>query len=115
MCFFQADLKNLHSVTASQSIHHASSTNRSMNAYYKHLNRFNIERSTSRANLNRSAKSGRPGILKPLKLMQAEDKEQMEWICGNLWAESNPKYLRSKSGNLTKLQDFKQQIKCKYI
>ena len=74
-----------------------------------------MERSTSRANLNRSAKSGRPGILKPLKLMQAEDKEQMEWICGNPWVESNPKYLRSKSGNFTKLQDFKQQIKCKYI
>ena len=109
---FKADL---HSLAASQSIHDASSTNRSMNAYYKHLNRFNIERPKSRANLNRSARSGRPGILKPLKLMQAEEKEEMEWNCGNPLAESDPKYLRSKSGNLTKLQDSKQQIQCKYI
>ena len=82
----------------------ASITNRSIHAYYKHLDRFKMERSKSMVSLNRSVKSGRPAILKPLKLWKpTQGKEKMMWVYGNPWNLDDPKYLRTGSGQMTKI------------
>ena len=49
-------------------------------------------------------RSGRPAILKPLKLWRpAQGREKMVWVYGNPWSESDPRYLRTGSGQMTKL------------
>lgn len=51
-------------------------------------------------------KSGKPNILKPLKLWKpAQGKEKMVWVYGNPWSQSDPKYLRTGSGQMQKLDD----------
>ena len=87
--FFQAEIHSSYS----------SKRNRAINANNDLLNRFKMEGSKSRANLIRSAaKSGRPGILKPIKLVEAEEKDDMLWIQGNPW----------EAGNLIKLHNTRQ-------
>ena len=97
--------KTLSSLTKSGTMSSmASITQRSVTAYYRHLDRFNLERSKSLGNLNRSVRSGKPAILKPLKLwrpQQGEDK--VMWVYGNPWSDSEPRYLRTNSGQMTKL------------
>ena len=79
-------------------------THRSVNAYYKHLERFKLERTKSLSNLNKSMRSGKPAILKPLKLWRpAQGREKMVWVYGNPWSESDPRYLRTGSGKMTEL------------
>ena len=88
-------------------------TSRSINAYYKHLERFNMERSRSLVSLNRSVRSGRPAILKPLKLWKggSEGKDKMIWIYGNPWSASDPKYLRTGSGQMTRINDDRPETR----
>ena len=63
-------------------------TQRSIEAYYKHLDRFKLERAQSLTNLHKSSRSGRPAILKPLKLWRAaEGRERMVWVYGNPWSQ----------------------------
>ena len=77
-----------------------------MNAYYKHIERFNLERTQSLSNLAKPSRSGRPSILKPLKLWKpVQGKEKMVWVYGNPWSESDPRYLRTGSGQMTKLEE----------
>ena len=83
-----------------------SSYHRSVNAYYKHIERINLERTQSLTNMLRPARSGKPAILKPLKLWrQAQPgKEKLVWVYGNPWSQTEPKYLKT-GGQLTKLPD----------
>ena len=79
---------------------------RSVNAYYKHIERFNLERTQSLSNLAKPTRSGRPSILKPLKLWKpVQGKEKMVWVYGNPWSETDPRYLRTGSGQMTKLEE----------
>ena len=84
---------------------HRSSTHRSINAYYKHVERFRVQRVRSVVSLNRSLRSGRPTVLKPLKPWKppGADRDRLGWIYGNPWSETDPKYVRTSSGQLTKV------------
>ena len=91
----------------------ANITTRSIHAYYKHLDRFKLQRSKSMVSLNRSVRSGRPTVLKPLKLWQPtsqQSKAKMMWVYGNPWNLTDPKYLRTGSGHMTKI-DWGRQSK----
>ena len=79
---------------------------RSVNAYYKHIERINLERTQSLSSIVKPPKSGKPSILKPLKLWKpTQGKEKMVWVYGNPWSENDPRYLRTGSGQMTKLEE----------
>ncbi len=66
--------------------------NRSAEAYYKHLDRFKVERTDSWLELQRHLSSrpqARPVILKPLKIIRPASKAvRPKWIYGNPWART---------------------------
>lgn len=79
---------------------------RSINAYYRHIERINLERTQSLSNLSKPPKSGKPSMLKPLKLWKpTQGKEKMMWVYGNPFSETDPKYLRTGSGQMTRLEE----------
>ena len=68
-----------------------------------------LERSKSVGNLS---KSGRPTILKPLKLWRpgADGKKRMLWVYGNPW-EGGPRYLRThRLGKQIKIEEQKLKL-----
>ncbi len=77
--------------------------NRSVEAYYKHLDRFRPERSDSWLDLKRQMSArpnAHPVILKPLKLIRPPSKAvRPKWIFGNPWARTGDKEIRD--GKLT--------------
>ena len=79
---------------------------RSINAYYRHIERINLERTQSLSNLSKPPKSGKPSMLKPLKLWKpTQGKDKMMWVYGNPFSETDPKYLRTGSGQMTRLEE----------
>ena len=71
--------------------------NRGVEAYYKHLDRFHVPRTKSWANLQRTNQSsGRPKILKPLKLIE-HGREKSTWLFGNPWAVTEPRVIKETS------------------
>ena len=63
-------------------------------------------------NLGRSAaKSGRPAVLKPLKLVRPTPEGRMMWVYGNPYSDSDPKFVRSGSGSLLKVETSRPSSK----
>ena len=92
-----------------------SSYHRSVNAYYKHIERINLERTQSLSNLFiKTPKSGKPAILKPLKLWkhpgQQQGKEKLVWVYGNPWNQTEPKYLKTDGGKLEKIDPLPNAV-----
>ena len=85
-------------------------TQRSIEAYYKHIERVNLERTQSLTNLVKPPRSAKPSILKPLKLWRPnQGRDKMMWVYGNPWSQSDPRYLRTGSGQMTRLEDTRSK------
>jgi hypothetical protein len=77
---------------------------RSVGAYYKHLGRFNVQRTGSWVDLDEVRKSPMPTqlpvILKPLKILRPRSRAaKPKWVYGNPWASDSPKVVREAEGD----------------
>jgi len=92
----KADLDDSRDSTSAR-LRSSSLETRSVGAYYKHLDRFKVERTGSWVDLNEEPATRRqlPVILKPLKLLRPRSRmAKPKWVYGNPWASAGPKVVR---------------------
>jgi hypothetical protein len=86
------DLRNSNPRTSRERT--ASLGNRTVDAYYKHLERLKVPRTSSWVSLA-DVKQKPPAILKPLRLLRPQSKlERPKWVYGNPWKVTDRKEIR---------------------